>query len=186
MTAATVQQDPHSTPGFDDGALYEELRSTAARLMQRERRDHTLTPTALVHEAYLRLDANARASEGRELDRLTYLKFAVRVMRQVLVDHARRRGAAKRGGPDALRVWVHDIGADDRARDILELDDLLTRLASLDERRARVAELRILGGVGNAEAAAVLGIARSTAATDWSVARAWLAAQWDGEGRKDG
>jgi len=158
--------------------MYQELRSAAEGLMRSERPGHTLSPTALLHEAYLRLERSGDAAE-RIPDRATYYRYAVRVMRQVLVDHARRRSALKRRG-GTLRL-EGESGAFPGVG-VLELNDLLDRFAALDRRRARVAELRIFGGLGNAECAEHLGIARSTAASDWAVARAWLATRWTGDG----
>lgn len=153
--------------------MYADLREAASRLMRKERADHTLSPTALVHEAFMRL---GDGDDDGPSDRATYVRYAVRVMRQVLVDHARRRGALKRG---RTRVPLGDPEAPAGSVDVIELDDLLDELGKLDDRRARVAELRIFGGLGNGACAEQLGIARSTAAADWAVARAWLAARWN-------
>jgi len=165
--------EPEAAPPGADPRVYADLREAASRLMRKERADHTLSPTALVHEAFMRL------GDGRDdgpTDRATYVRYAVRVMRQVLVDHARRRGALKRG---QTRVPLGDPEASVGSVDVIELDDLLDQLGKLDDRRARVAELRIFGGLGNAACAEQLGIARSTAASDWAIARAWLAARWN-------
>jgi RNA polymerase sigma factor (TIGR02999 family) len=153
--------------------LYPELRRLAAHLMRRERPGHTLQPTALVHEAFLELvDETAIDWEGRA----HFLGVAARVMRRVLVDHARRRGADKRGG--GLRHVTLDEssapGAAERAVDVLQLDEVLERFAALDARAAQVVELRVFGGLTATETAAALGVSKRTVDSDWSVARMWL------------
>jgi RNA polymerase sigma factor (TIGR02999 family) len=153
--------------------LYPELRRLAARLMRRERPGHTLQPTALVHEAFLELvDDSAVDWQGRS----HFLGVAARVMRRVLVDHARRRRANKRGGGLAQVTLDEALaGGPDRALDVLELDEILERFASLDARGARVVEMRVFGGLTADEAAAALGVSKRTVDADWSVARMWLA-----------
>lgn len=151
--------------------LYGELRSLAESLFRRERVEHTLQPTALIHEAYLRLCGGDLAVAE---DRRHFLGMAARAMRRILVEHARAKGAAKRGG-GAQRVTLAGLGAEDEdPLDLIALDVALTRLASFDERKARVVELRFFGGLTAAEAGEVLGIARKTVDADWYVARAWL------------
>jgi RNA polymerase sigma factor (TIGR02999 family) len=154
--------------------LYPELRRLAARLMRRERPGHTLQPTALVHEAFLELvDETAIDWESRA----HFMGVAARVMRRLLVDHARRHGARKRGG--GLRQVTLDealdMGARERALDVLQLHDALERLAALDARGAQVVEMRVFGGLTAEEAAAALGVSKRTVDSDWSVARMWLA-----------
>jgi RNA polymerase sigma factor (TIGR02999 family) len=140
--------------------------------MRRERREHTLQPTALVHEAYLRLVDQTRVAWE---DRGHFFGIAARVMRQVLVDHARRRRAARRGG-DALRITLApDAGlGPGPATDVLELHELLDALAALDPRGARVVELRVFGGLTTAETAELLGVSKRTVDDDWAVAKMWL------------
>jgi RNA polymerase sigma factor (TIGR02999 family) len=154
--------------------LYPELRRLAARLMRRERSGHTLQPTALVHEAFLELvDETAIDWEGRA----HFLGVAARVMRRVLVDHARRRGAGKRGG-GVRHVTLDEssaLGDAERAVDVLQLDEVLERFAALDARGAQVVELRVFGGLTATETAAALGVSKRTVDHDWSVARMWLA-----------
>lgn len=153
-------------------AIYEELRRLAAAHFRRQPAGHTLQPTAIVHEAFLKLvDAPAIECEDRE----HFLALAARVLRQTLVDHARHRGALKRGG-EARRVFLAEglALAGDRPLEVLDLEEALTELEVLDERKARVVELRFFSGLTNAEAARILGVAAKTAESDWYGARAWL------------
>jgi len=152
--------------------LYGELRRTAGRLMARERVEHTLQPTALVHEAWLRLvDQDAVAWT----DRAHFLGIAARCMRQVLVDHARGRAAAKRGGGWG-QVTLDEglLAGGGNELELLALDEALGRLAALDARAARVAESRIFGGMTIEEIAHDLGVSRRTVDGDWATARLWL------------
>jgi RNA polymerase sigma factor (TIGR02999 family) len=151
--------------------LYSELHDIAARHMRAERADHTLQPTALVHEAFLRLIGGTGASFD---DRTHFLRAASHAMRHVLVDHARARKAAKRGG--ALRVTLDEAlaGRDEHIIDFLVLDDALTRLAAAEPRWAQVVELRYFGGLEVSEVADVLGISTATVKRDWRFAKAWL------------
>lgn len=160
--------------------VYDELRRLAGGYMRRERKDHTLQPTALVHEAYLRLVGTDQPFEGRA----HFLGAAAVAMRRVLVDHARRHAAVKRDAPgDRVTLAPEIASADARDMDVLELDQMLAALARKDERKARVVELRFFAGMSHDEIADVLGVARSTVAEDWTVARAWLAARLAGEKR---
>jgi len=148
--------------------VYDELRQLARRQLRRERGDHTLHPTALVHEAYLKL-----AGSGFDAaDRAHLLAIAARAMRQVLVDHARRHNAAKRGG-GWQRTTLHDGVRliEFRADELLALDRALEQL---DERQRRVVEYRFFGGMEEKEIAAALGISESTVRREWVRARAWL------------
>ncbi|MGP1308792.1 MAG: ECF-type sigma factor [Phycisphaerales bacterium] len=155
--------------------VYDELHALAEAFFRHERDDHTLQPTALVHEAYLRL-IDQRSIEWKS--RSQFFVIAAKAMRNILVDHARSRNRLKRGGGwkeqtlQAVEHTLHDAGAD--AADMLALDEALSRLTSLDERKARLVELRFFAGLNEADAADLLGIARSTAAEDWRLARAWL------------
>jgi RNA polymerase sigma-70 factor, ECF subfamily len=161
--------------------IYDELRRVASGLMRRERRDHTLSPTAVVHEAVIRL-----LGEGvfdRAADRSFLFSAAARAMREVLIDHARRRGANRRGGGRrrvALDAVVDYL--DGQGLDIVAVHEALDRLAALDERQAQVMTLRYFGGMTVAEVAAALGVSVATIEHDWRLARAWLAGQlggWD-------
>lgn len=152
--------------------LYPELHALAAGLMRRERPGHTLQPTAVVHEAFLRLiDQNTIEWQ----DRAHFLGIAARVMRRILVDHARRRDASKRGG-DSDRVTFDEnlFPRQDASYDLLVLDEALLRLTALDARSAQVAELRIFGGLTVREAAEALGVSARTIDHDWAMARLWL------------
>jgi len=153
-------------------AAYAELRRLAGGLMRRERANHTLSPTALVHEAYLKL---VDQSEAGWESRAHFLGIAARAMRQILVDHARRRAARKRGGRyDRVTLEENLIGRDERPLDILILDAALEKLAAQDARAERVVELRIFTGLTNRECALVLGVSLRTVEADWKLARMWL------------
>lgn len=159
--------------------LYAELRAIAERHMQREHPEHTLQPTALVHEAFLRLTGGTPVAFA---DRAHFLRTASGAMRRVLVDHARARNAAKRMG--ALSVTLDEalVGSgDEKSIDILVLDDALTRLAAAEPRWARVVELRFFAGLEVPEVAEVLGTSTATVKRDWRFARAWLARELDGQ-----
>ena len=153
--------------------VYGELRRRAARCLERERPDHTLQPTALVHEAYLRLVDQAQAGWQ---DRAHFFAIAARLMRQILVDHARRRHSAKRGGraqPLAIEL-AGDLAAAGEPPDLIALDDALTALAAFDPDGARLIELRFFGGLSLDETAEALGVSRPTVVRRWRAVRAWL------------
>ena len=154
-------------------AIYEDIYRVAQRYMGQERGSHTLTPTALVNEAFVRIHGR-----GIPVKEQTHaLVLAAIAMRHILVEHARARKREKRGGGIQQIALSGDERSDRNEFEILELDDLLTQLAELDERRARVVELRFFSGMTNEEIASALGVARSTVAEDWSLARAWLGLQ---------
>jgi RNA polymerase sigma factor (TIGR02999 family) len=157
--------------------LYAELRRLARREMASERSDHTLQPTALVHEAYLRLMG---VGEERFESRAHFYAAAACAIRRVLVDHARARGRLKRGGAQ-LRVDLEglELQAPERDARLLELDAALARLAELDPTKARLVELRFFAGMTLEEAARALGASQSTAAREWRTARAWLQSELD-------
>ncbi len=151
--------------------VYQELKALAGSYL-RDNAGHTLQPTALVHEAYLKLVGRDEAWHGRD----HFMATAATAMRQVLVDHARRKNAVKRGGGAAKADIEISILADSaRELRVLELDELLEKLAKADERGARVAEMRLFGGMTQEQIANVLGVSRRTVVTDWECARAWLA-----------
>lgn len=153
--------------------LYDELRLLARRYLRMERADHTLEPTALVHEAFLRL-VDQRAVDWKS--RAHFFGIAAQAMRRILVDHARRQTAAKRGGRQT-RVTLEDAAAitDEGTLDLVSIDDALNRLAELDGRQAKVVELRFFAALDNREAAVVLGVSPATVKRDWRMAKAWLA-----------
>ena len=152
--------------------VYEELRQQAARYLRRERAGHTLQTTALINEAYLRL---IDAKDVRWQSRAHFFAIAANLMRRVLVDHARRRDAEKRGG-DHVRLTLDDALAVTASTDIdvLAIDDALNKLAHIDSQQALVVELRFFSGLSVEETATALGISAATVKRDWSVARAWL------------
>ena len=154
--------------------VYEELRRRASALMSGERGGHTLTPTALVHEAYLRLTA---AYDHTFESRAHFLAIAATAMRRILVDHARARAAAKRGPGERIPLDDLQIASPMRDAQILALDEALTRLAELSPRQCRVVELRFFGGLTESEVASLLGLTRRTVNRDWEMARSWLFGQ---------
>lgn len=152
--------------------VYEELRRVAKKNLAGQSSDHTLQPTALVHEAYLRLVSRKAANwQGRT----HFFALAAQMMRQILVDHARKRAAAKRGG-NAVSVLVDEASAVTRepSVDVLVLDNALTRLAELDPRQSQIVELRFFGGLSLEETARSIDISPATAKREWSTARLWL------------
>lgn len=154
--------------------LYKELREIARAHLQRERPGHTLQSAALVHEAYLRLlDQKPFDTENR----MHFLAVASRLMRQILVDYARSRGAAKRGADLRVELDGAVIAARERDIDVLALDDALTQLTELDEQQGRIVEMRFFAGLSVEEIGEVLGISRSTVKREWNVAKAWLSRQ---------
>jgi len=157
--------------------VYDELRRIAGRYMRRERPGQTIQATALVHEAYMRL-LRDRAKDWRT--RAHFVGIAANAMRQILVERARARGAAKRGG-GGERVTVDEgaLAGPTPPVDVEALDEALDRLAALDARQARIVELRFFGGLTVEEAADVVGISPATLKRDWSVARAWLKRELD-------
>ena len=152
--------------------VYKELRRLAASYLRAQGPAHTLQPTALVHEAYLRLVARAGTDWN---DRAHFFNLAASIMRQILVDHARAKVAAKRGGARA-KVELKDTlnYSDEKAADIVALDDALRGLAAFDERKARIIELRYFGGLSVEEIAQALGISIATVGRENRYAEAWL------------
>ncbi len=152
--------------------VYEELRRLAQHYLSREKPGHTLSSTALVHEAYLRL---VTQKEVTWQNRAHFFGVASRMMRRILVDHARRYGYAKRGG-GAMTLALDDTVAAEKPReiDLVALDDALKSLAKLDERQSRMVELRFFGGLSIEETSEVLGVSAPTVKREWATARAWL------------
>jgi len=157
----------HLTP-----IVYEELHLMAAARLRWERSDHTLQPTALVNEAYLRMIGSDRPAWN---DRAHFFRAAAQAMRRILTDHARRRRSLKRGG-EPIRVSVEQIGPAswDEPEKILALDDALLRLEKRDPRAAEVVQLRYFAGMSVAQTAEALGVSERTVKREWTVARAWL------------
>ena len=160
--------------------LYDELHRMAGRLMRDERRDHTLQPTALVNEAFLRWKAPA---SGAARTRTEFLALAARVMRNTLVDHARRRAARKRSAPRS-RVSLDGLAGDVAGDpvDLLALNDALDELERLDPRQAEILELSAFGGLSGQEIADRLGVHRNTVVNDLRMGRAWLRRALDASG----
>ncbi|HTS30050.1 MAG TPA: sigma-70 family RNA polymerase sigma factor [Bryobacteraceae bacterium] len=155
--------------------VYAELHRIASREMRRERREHTLQTTALVHETYLRLCGSGPVDWK---DRAHFFAVAAQQLRRVLVDHARRVLSEKRGGGQILfELLESDGGTWELDEQLLAVDESLTRLQALDERAAKVIELRFFGGLSEAEAAEALNISIATLKRDWEFARTWLASQ---------
>ena len=152
--------------------VYEELHRLAHRHMNRERPDHTLQTSALVNEAYMRL---AEQRDVQWQNRAHFFSIASRLMRRILVDHARAHQYAKRGG-GAIQVSLDEAAyvSQERASELVALDDALTSLASIDQRKSEVVELRFFGGMSVEETAHVLGVSPITVKRDWSTAKAWL------------
>ena len=153
-------------------AVYDELRRLAAKYLEREAPSHGLRPTALVHEAFLKLiDQKQVDWQGRT----HFFAIAAQSMRRVLVDHARRRGRQKRGG-DRQRVAFDEqlVIQRDRIEDVLAVDELLEELAELDPRQATIIELRFFGGMTVEEVASALQVSKRTIEREWTMARAWL------------
>jgi len=154
--------------------VYDELHRQAARYLRRERRDHTLQTTALINEAYLKL------IDQREVNwesRTHFFAIAAQAMRRILVDYAKAKHRAKRGGGN-IQITLDEaalvVAANEKSIDLIALDEVLNRLAIKDEQQARVVELRYFSGLSLEETAEVLKISRTTAARDWAMAKAWL------------
>lgn len=189
MSAETRQEVTgilHDWSGGDRAAperlmpfVYDELRRLARAFLARERDAHTLQPTALVNEAYLRLVDQTRVNWQ---NRAHFYGIASSMMRRVLIDHARARVTGKRGGA-ALHLSLEDVQApaEQRAASLVALDEALARLAELDERKSRVVEMRFFGGMTDEEIAEALGVTTRTVLRDWKKARLWLYRELSGE-----
>lgn len=151
--------------------VYQELRSIAQHHLRQERPDHTLQSTALVHEAYLRL---MKQRPGEIENRAHFLAVASRLMRQILVDHARRHRAAKRGG--GLKLELNEAMGSQKAPnvDLVALDTALKELARLDPQQSRIVEVRFFGGLSIEDTAQIIGVSPTTVKREWATARAWL------------
>lgn len=153
--------------------VYSELRRLAGNYLRRERQNHTLQPTALVNEAYLKLIDQRRA---RWQNRAQFYGVAAQLMRRILVDHARAHQAAKRGGSDQQRLSITSAGelGEKPDTDILALHEALNELSEMDPQQGRIVELKFFGGLSIEETAEVLGVGHATVERDWKMARAWL------------
>ena len=161
--------------------VYDELRGLAAKYLRTERKNHTLQPTALVHEAFMRLVDQSRVNwQGRT----HFFAVGAQAMRRILIDHARTRGRGKRGG-DWQRVVLSGLKAEESLDEVdsITLHDALETLASLDEQQARIVELRFFGGLTVEEVAKVMGVSKRKIEGDWTHAKAWLRNQLDSGSR---
>ena len=160
--------------------VYEDIRACAKNLLHEETRRHTLQPTALVHEAFVKLVGNADVDwRGKS----HFLAVGATAMRQILVDYARRRSASKRGG-GRMRITLDETMtvSPRRDEDVLAVNEALDKLAQIDARRARIVELRFFGGLTNDEVAGALDVSRQTVHRQWSGARVWLRRELAGSG----
>ena len=178
LDGATESGSASNLPGALP-AVYDELRRLASNYLRGERTDHTLQPTALVHEAYLRL------VEQHQIDyrnRAQFLGVAAQMMRRILTNHALSRAAAKRGGAHAVRVTLDDALDWFEAKDltVIALDAALEELAAMDERQAKIVELRFFGGLTMNEVAEVMNLSISTVNREWATVRLWLKLQLSG------
>ena len=174
ITERLIAWGSGETSALDDvmRAVYQELRRMADHYLRLERPDHTLQPTALVHEAYLRLIDQRKVSWQ---NRAHFFGVAAQMMRRILVDHARTKQRGKRGGA-ARKLSLDEVMnlSQGRAADLVALDDALKALAEIDPRKSQVVELRFFGGLSVEETAEVLGVSPQTVLRDWKLAKAWL------------
>ena len=159
--------------------VYQELHRLAHQYMSRERPGHTLQTSALINEAFVRL---ADLTDVQRQNRARFVGIAGQMMRRILVDYARNRGYAKRGG-SALQVSLDEdlVVSEERSAEVVALDDALQSLARLDERKSRLVELRFFGGLSIEETAEVLGVSPGTVMRDWTLAKAWLRREMSGK-----
>jgi len=161
-------------------SLYGELREVAERCFMAERSGHTLQPTALLHEAYLRL---SRSLASQPLEQAEMLPYAARAMREILVDHARKHLAVKRGGDRGrAAVDVDTLPTEIPTDLVLDIDQALEKLAALDERQAKILELRVFAALSVAEVAQALGMSKRSVEREWTMIRSWLRRELDGHG----
>ena len=168
-------EEPGNTPAYLAAQVYDDLRTIAEQYLNKERKHHSLQPTALINEAYVKI------AHKRDWNSITHFRaVACNAMRQILVDHARKRIRQQRS--PKLLLLTNDLSSTNcRDYEILELDEALEALSVIAERKARVVELRFFGGLTNNEAASILGISPKTAEADWYFARAWLHKQMSSE-----
>lgn len=157
--------------------LYDELHAVARSCMAQERRQHTLQPTALIHEAWMRLQGDVQGARNRA----HFLGAAAQAMRRVLIDHARRRDADKRGGHLERRPFTDLLELyEEQSTPLLELDEALGKLAEFDPELVRIVEMRFFAGAATGEIAEALGVSNRTVERGWTTAQAWLKSQLDG------
>lgn len=179
MTSVPNQPENRSPPAEELlASTYQELRRIAAAYLRDERPGHTLQPTALVHEAWCRLSSRSEPSPPRDV----FIAAAAMTMRRILVDHARTRNAAKRGGQQQRIPLSDDIVLSETGVDLLELDEALDRLRGLSPCQAQLVELRFFAGVSLDEAAALIGMPARSVDREWACAKAWL---WNALGGDD-
>jgi RNA polymerase sigma factor (TIGR02999 family) len=176
---ALATGDPHAAEELLP-LVYDEFRRLADDYLRQETRAHTLQPTALVHEAYLKLIDQTRVNwQGRT----HFFAVGAQAMRRILVDHARARHRAKRGGGwQRIELDDHLLLSPDRDADLLAVDEAIEKLALLDPRQARIVELRFFGGLTMDEVAEVIGVSKRTVENEWTIIRAWLRRELAGEG----
>lgn len=183
VTRLLEQARDGSPRAFDElfQLVYDDLRSVARARMNDERPGHTLSATALVHEAYLRL---VERDVAEWTGRVHFFAVAATAMRRILIDHARARSAQKRGGAESLLSLdgLEEVIGEDASPSLVALDDAMTALAEFNERGARVVEYRFFGGLSHGEIAEVLGVSEPTARRSWTMARAWLRLELTGSG----
>lgn len=179
VTQLLIRLTDGNTQALDEllPLIYDELRSLANRYLRRERSDHTLQPTALVHEAYLKLIDQKHV---RWQNRAHFFGVAANMMRRILVDHARRHTADKRGG-EAEKMPLEEeilvVASDNKSVELLALDEALENLTKIDPQKARIVEMRYFGGLSVEETAEVLGVSPVTVKRQWRMAKAWLYGQ---------
>ncbi|MEM1269286.1 MAG: sigma-70 family RNA polymerase sigma factor [Bacteroidota bacterium] len=174
VTVLLKELENGKTQGLDQllPVVYEELRKLASSYMRRERANHTLNTTALVHEAYLNLVDQRQA---KWQNRAHFFGIAAQAMRRILLMHARSRNAAKRGGGQHNVTFEEgQLAAQAKSEELIAIDDALSRLEKMDERMAKVVELRYFGGLNVEETAAAMGISTATVKREWRTAKAWL------------
>lgn len=178
LTQMLIQLSEGKSQVVDDilPLIYDELRSLASNYLRRERNDHTLQPTALVHEAYLKL---IDQTQVKWQNRAHFFGIAANIMRRILVDHARKHTADKRGGA-AEKLPLEEeilIVSEGKSAELLALDEALKNLAKIDEQKSKIVELRYFGGLSVEETAEVLGVSEITVKRHWRMAKAWLYGQ---------
>jgi RNA polymerase sigma-70 factor (ECF subfamily) len=178
LTQMLIQLSEGKSQVVDDilPLIYDELRSLASNYLRRERSDHTLQPTALVHEAYLKL---IDQTQVKWQNRAHFFGIAANIMRRILVDHARKHTADKRGGA-AEKLPLEEeilIVSEGKSAELLALDEALKNLAKIDEQKSKIVELRYFGGLSVEETAEVLGVSEITVKRHWRMAKAWLYGQ---------